>query len=399
MCRSYTANVSLPLAFATYIAASASVRSCSAVAPRSDVSAIPIEPPTTIELDPEHDRAAQLAQHPLGRRDRLVLATHPAEEDRELVAALAPDDVFGPDRAGQPLGDLDEDLVAGRVAVGVVDPLEVVEVDEQQPDQPAAPVPSRQRPLEVVAHEHTIREARQRIVEGVVDELRLEPLAIGHVDEQALRDLASALGVVRHRVGLVANPHLGAVAGEHPVLGAERLAGRPVGVVRGDRGLAVVRVDPARPELRVVDQLLGPIPEDARHLRAHVGEAAAVGDVRIGRIDIDRGRDVLDQDLEARAGLLDLARLALEDLGRGAQAGEQDDAAGDHDAEGRDRGDDHGAVLARSAAAAAQADEHEPDQDVDAAEQADDGQVVGQPERTRGPIHDRTIVLRSRIDH
>ena len=84
------------------------------------------------------------------------------------------------------------------------------------------------------------------------------------VDQQALRDLPAALRVVGHRVRLVADPDLGAVAGDHPVLGAERLAGPPVRLVRLDRGRAVVGVDPARPQLRIVDELLGPVAEDRR---------------------------------------------------------------------------------------------------------------------------------------
>ena len=116
----------------------------------------------------------------------------------------------------------------------------------------------------MVAEEDPVGESRQRVVEGVVDQLRLQPLPVGDVDQQALRDLPPALGVVGHPVGLVADPDLGAVASEHPVLGPERLAGLPVRLVRGDRGRAVIRVDPARPELGIVHELLGPIAEDAR---------------------------------------------------------------------------------------------------------------------------------------
>ena len=116
--------------------------------PRSAASGDPDRAADDDRSRAELDRPAQLAEDPLGRGDRLVASRDPAEEDRELVAALAADDVLGPDGADQPLRDLDEDLVAGRVAVRVVDPLEVVEVDEEQGDRPvgsdpAAPAPAR----------------------------------------------------------------------------------------------------------------------------------------------------------------------------------------------------------------------------------------------------------------
>lgn len=54
------------------------------------------------------------------------------EQQKELVAALAGEDVVGADRGAQPGRDLMEQRVAGAVPVGVVDGFEVVQVDEQQ---------------------------------------------------------------------------------------------------------------------------------------------------------------------------------------------------------------------------------------------------------------------------
>ena len=50
------------------------------------------------------------------------------EQHGELVAPEAGHGVTGPGRASQPLGDGDEQLVAGGVAEAVVDHLEVVDV-------------------------------------------------------------------------------------------------------------------------------------------------------------------------------------------------------------------------------------------------------------------------------
>ena len=59
------------------------------------------------------------------------------QDDRELVAPDAAADVDGSDLVAHALGDLCQHGVAGEVADRVVDPLEVVEVDDQQ-REPAA---------------------------------------------------------------------------------------------------------------------------------------------------------------------------------------------------------------------------------------------------------------------
>ena len=56
------------------------------------------------------------------------------DEDRELVAAEPGDRVAGPDRPAEPFRDPDHQFVADRMPEGVVDRLEVVEVDEHDRD-------------------------------------------------------------------------------------------------------------------------------------------------------------------------------------------------------------------------------------------------------------------------
>ena len=246
----------------------------------------------------------------------------------------------------------------------------------------------RERPLEVVAQQHAVGQAGERIVQCVVDEPRFEPLAIRRVDEQALGHPTAAPRVVGHRERLVADPDLRAVPGEHPVLRAERLAGVPVRVVGGDGGLAVIGVDPARPELGVVDQLLGPVPEDAGDLRAHVGEAAAIRDVGVLHVDVDRGRDMLDEDLEARRRLVRLALRSLEAGSRDTRAPQEQRSAAEHDGQRGDGGDDEHASRAGIRRAE---DRREPERGEaeGAAEQPDDMNAVGHAERSRGSVHAR----------
>ncbi len=256
----------------------------------------------------------------------------------------------------------------------------------------------RQRPLEVIPQQDAVREPGQRVVQGVVDELRLEPLPVGDVDEETLGHLPATLLVVGHPVGLVADPDLVAVAGEHPVLRAERLAGSPMGLVRGDRGAAILGMNATGPQFRVVDELVRSIPEDARDLRAHVREAAAVGHLGIGQVDVDGGRDVLDEHLQARSGLLDLARAAFEGRGRAPQADEQDDTGTDDRAQRDDLGGrDDGRHQPRRDVG----DVHEGErgQHQGAAEQAHGGEAVGRAEPTRHPIHARNVRPRLGLDH
>ena len=56
------------------------------------------------------------------------------EQDRELVTPEAADGVAAARAFAQPLGDPEQHLVAGLVAEGVVDVLEVVEVEHQDGD-------------------------------------------------------------------------------------------------------------------------------------------------------------------------------------------------------------------------------------------------------------------------
>ena len=72
--------------------------------------------------------------------DRALLDVRLGEDQHELLAAVPADHVGRPKVRGDRLGDAPQHVVAGRVAVGVVDGLEVVDVDEGH----------RQRPLVAV---------------------------------------------------------------------------------------------------------------------------------------------------------------------------------------------------------------------------------------------------------
>ena len=50
------------------------------------------------------------------------------QDDHHFLAAIAPDHIYIADLAAQAVGQFDQNLVAGRVAIGVVDAFEVIQV-------------------------------------------------------------------------------------------------------------------------------------------------------------------------------------------------------------------------------------------------------------------------------
>ena len=87
-------------------------------------------------------------------------------QDDELVAADASDSVARACRFGEPLSCGDEDLIADEVAVPVVDGLERIDVDEQEPDVGAVTLPQLQGVGEPVEEQTPVRQSGQRVVVG-----------------------------------------------------------------------------------------------------------------------------------------------------------------------------------------------------------------------------------------
>jgi hypothetical protein len=88
------------------------------------------------------------------------------EQQGELVAAEADDEVVGPDVAPHAVADRHQQLVAGGVAQRVVHRLEVVQVDQHHRHRLAA----GQRLLQPFAEQSAVAQAGDRVVEGVVAE-------------------------------------------------------------------------------------------------------------------------------------------------------------------------------------------------------------------------------------
>ena len=93
------------------------------------------------------------------------------DQDDELVTTHPADRVGIAQRARQPRGNGDEQPVAGLVAEGVVDVLEVVEVDEQRrPCRPVA-LAAGEELLDAVHDQRPVRQVGQRVVQRLMAQL------------------------------------------------------------------------------------------------------------------------------------------------------------------------------------------------------------------------------------
>jgi hypothetical protein len=103
---------------------------------------------------------------------------HVGADHDELVAPETGDEVVGPHGVGQSVGHGQQELVAGLMAEGVVDELEVVEVHEQHRH-------GRFRPgelvLERLPQQAAVGQAGEAVVGGVVGQRLLEEAPFGHV--------------------------------------------------------------------------------------------------------------------------------------------------------------------------------------------------------------------------
>ena len=130
-----------------------------------------------VEHDRRLDRVADLLGDPGGVVDRLQSFA----EDHELVAAGSRDGVRRASRAGEAVRDLDQHVVAGRVAEGVVHPLELVEVAEEQRQHVARSRGVRERDVEAVHQRDAVRQPGERVAKAQVDERFGRLPARGHV--------------------------------------------------------------------------------------------------------------------------------------------------------------------------------------------------------------------------
>ena len=179
-----------PLSFARYIAASASRISSSALVVLAGGEAGDGDPDRGVDevVDPLHrERLGEGGGDPLGDRDRLAVVGETVDQDPELVAAEAGDDVAGAQVGAQPRRDGAQQGVAGVVAEAVVDELEVVEVEEEDPDRRAGDRGAAERVVDRVDEAEPVGQAGEGVVEDAVAERPVGGVALEGVGEDVGR--------------------------------------------------------------------------------------------------------------------------------------------------------------------------------------------------------------------
>ena len=138
--------------------------------------------------------AADRVEHARGERLALLEGKDRRLQNDELVAAEARDHVGVANGALQPLGDRLQQHVAAGMPQGVVDLLELVEVDEVDSAHVVRP-PLAQRPLHAVAQDGAVGQHGQRIEAGQMIDLGLGDFSLGDAEKgAALERLANLIG-------------------------------------------------------------------------------------------------------------------------------------------------------------------------------------------------------------
>ena len=275
-----------PACFAWYIAASAARkrstgRSCAEVGVTSPMLAV-----TTTDSDPTATGIRTASSIRAASDSSSGSAGGALHHDDELVAAEPGHSVRLADDGLQVLGRSHEQLVAGLVAQGVVDPLDVVEVDEQDGDVAAVPARAGQRLLEPVQQQPAVGQAGEGVVQGECHQLVLGGPPGGDVLDHADREGGAVLFVP---TGVDQHPDHGAVAADQPALGARsRLPPPDHAQPRVLGRLDLVGVH--EPGERRADQLLPRVAEEGAQRVVHLDEEALVGEQ--GHADRERTEDL-----------------------------------------------------------------------------------------------------------
>ena len=223
-------------------------------------------------------RRGQAGEDALGRAGGELLVVDVFDQDHEFIAAEAGDGVLLAHAVEQARGDLLEHRVAHRVTKGVVDVLEVVEVEKHHRHHVVVPAGAAQGGVDAVVEQAAVGQAGERVVVRHVLELRFGVLGGGDVGENAQ--------VVRNLALLVPNRR------DVEPLGIDFPRFAPV----PDLALPHSLVVHGLPHAVVEGRRLASGAQDRRLLPDHLGRGVA-GDAGEGRVDhLDGGVGAGDDD-------------------------------------------------------------------------------------------------------
>ena len=136
----------------------------------------------------------------------------PGGQHRELVSAHTGHGVTAPHRTRQPPGDLLQQLVARRMPEAVVDPLEPVQIEQEDRQLPFGLPPFSQRQADRLLEEELVGQPGQCVVEGLVLELLDEAGVLERTRAHPRRASSSLASCGAERVEATCSPTPPAIA-------------------------------------------------------------------------------------------------------------------------------------------------------------------------------------------
>ncbi len=118
----------------------------------------------------ESERGGERLIDPSGQPFDVAGVSHVLAQDHELITRDPGKGVPGPQQCGESVRDSNQQRVSGRVAVGVVDPLEAVEVSEQDRRRTVRALSKGGGVLEALSEQHAVGQPGQRVVQSTVSE-------------------------------------------------------------------------------------------------------------------------------------------------------------------------------------------------------------------------------------
>ncbi|GEM_PF-2133190 len=152
-------------------------------------------------------RAGQLVEDLLRQLGQVGHIGQIGDQDAELIATQAGHRVRLAHAAPDTGTGLDDQLVAHRVAQGVVDFLEMVQVDEDQRHLVLAALGALEHIRQAVVEQEPVGQLGQAVVVGLLPDGIVGDLAFGDVDVRAIHHQGQALGGSGDQPATVGHPH------------------------------------------------------------------------------------------------------------------------------------------------------------------------------------------------